>query len=86
MDHPPFSSHFVLRRAAEIVALCETFATVCFTEYDEENDVMLSDLKKLPVKSPDIQTNEFPFKPHGGHNSWECSHIELVGPQEKSPQ
>ena len=56
--------------AAEIVALCETFATVCFTEYDEENDVMLSDLKKLPVKSPDIQTNEFPFKPHGGHNSW----------------
>jgi survival motor neuron protein len=56
--------------AAEIVALCETFATVCFVDYDEEGDVMLSDLKKIPVtKSPENQNNDFSLS-HGTHNSW----------------
>ena len=55
--------------AAEIVALCETFATVCFVDYDEENDVMLSDLKKIPAKSPENRSNDFSL-PHNAHQSW----------------
>lgn len=34
--------------SADIVALCDTFATVCYIEYDEICDVMLSDLTKMP--------------------------------------
>ncbi|KAL5250158.1 hypothetical protein ACHWQZ_G016030 [Mnemiopsis leidyi] len=56
--------------AAEIVALCDTFATVCFIDYDEESDVMLSDLKKISVKSSENQTDDYsvPFGVNGGWN------------------
>lgn len=37
---------------ADIVALCDTFATVCYIDYEEECDVMLTDLKKLLKEEP----------------------------------
>lgn len=51
---------------ADIVALCDTFATVCYIDYDEEGDVMLSDLKKVSKAESSCNSDtNFPRIQHG---------------------
>ena len=62
---------------ADIVALCDTFATVCYIDYEEECDVMLTDLKKL-LKEDRQSDNSYSTTYHSQQqqytNSWNPFH------------
>lgn len=75
---------------AEIVALCETFATVCFVDYDEENDVMFSDLKKVSAKTQENPMTDFVIPPNAvpnwpGQFSYQPPNFSMLPPQQPPP-